>query len=381
MTLIVRMEGQSSHLKLVWMDGEGNWSSAPYSVGLQTVIEASKNVRRVLEEFVNASMRGEAPDHRPFLPRLAVAGAALRYSLFDQGGLDGKDAGVKVSAAMGASAERQRLTVISDASAHIPWGFLFCNDPFNLPKCVDTLEDFNGFWLSRCFVVTRFNNSSPLPAVSQRKRDCRVLYALHAEMHKAALRQLSNSEQDQIEQLLGREIGEAHDWMSCREKWNAIQNYDSVFYIYGHSNGQKILLSDDEDPRYQIDAATFNLVFQKENGSQTASICIVNGCRTGEGFFDHSFLTVMARPGFHGFIGTEAEVTNDFAARYGMEFMRRICEEGRSVQDAFEELRATLFPMSLLYACFANPEFRVRPIPKCMVGAPRAEAPHAAVFN
>jgi hypothetical protein len=72
-----------------------------------------------------------------------------------------------------------------------------------------------------------------------------------------------------------------------------------------------------------------------------------------------SFISATSGPGFHGFIGTEAEVANNFAASYGIAFMKQLCENGQSVGEAFERLQIEKFPTSLFYTCYANPMFRV----------------------
>ena len=115
----------------------------------------------------------------------------------------------------------------------------------------------------------------------------------------------------------------------------------------------------DDSLKDRINTVRFRSTFQKQSGSRTSTICFVHGCSTARGILDASFLNAASGPGYHGFIGTEAEVSNEFATIYGMEFMTKLCDDGRSVQEAIQELRTQLFPLSLFYSCFANPDFRI----------------------
>jgi len=74
-----------------------------------------------------------------------------------------------------------------------------------------------------------------------------------------------------------------------------------------------------------------------------------------------NFVRLSRLPGFHGFIATEAEVPSVFASRYGMTFLRHLSRGGQSVGDTFDTLRreGSLFPLNLLYTCFADRDFRL----------------------
>jgi hypothetical protein len=92
-----------------------------------------------------------------------------------------------------------------------------------------------------------------------------------------------------------------------------------------------------------------------------------NGCRTAapkpeseEVPISANFLKETRKPGYYGFIGTETVVSNIVACRYGTEFLWRLCKQGKSVGEAFDELLLdeTLFPHNTLYTCFADRKFR-----------------------
>ena len=106
----------------------------------------------------------------------------------------------------------------------------------------------------------------------------------------------------------------ATDWDSFEVDWDVVKDdYDSVLYVYGHSDGQRIQLSDvANDPKYELLASSLKKFRKRARGS--ASIFMLNGCRTAapspasaEEPISANFLKETRQPGYYGFIGTEAQ--------------------------------------------------------------------------
>jgi len=187
-----------------------------------------------------------------------------------------------------------------------------------------------------------------------------MLHALHKDRFNAAVGLLPRQQRQVLEGLVEFEVGHVTDWDQCRDKWQTIQNNDSLLHIFGHSDGEKVFLSDaPSSDVHCLEADRFKTLFAKARQTQSVTICFLNGCRTGAGPVGESFLDVLFDRGFQGFIGTEAEVSNEFAATYAAEFLSRLWFGGASVRETFEALRVELFPLSLMYSCYAHPEFRI----------------------
>ena len=361
MTLSLTITGQSdSKLKLAWRDDEQSFSPAPYCVGQNIVLDASKQIRDVLTRISTHYRTSDAPSYAAFLPELSQRGIELYESLFlpiESGQSDAdevKDYIADLSA-------REALTIYSDASAHVPWGFVFPGpEAIRSEQAAGSIVDFKDFWSSRFCIATRFSKTSHLKDEVRSRTNFRVLYVLHKDAFQKARSQLAPPDQLCLDRLIAQDAANAVDWNSARDKWRAIAENDSIIYIFGHSNGQEIALSDGDEPHHRLSAGAFRSSFKKK-GTGSATICFTNGCWTAAGHKDQSFLTATALPGFHGFIGSEAEVSNEFATRYGLEFMRDICDRGCSIQETFDHLRQELFPLSLLYSCFAHGKFRIEP--------------------
>jgi hypothetical protein len=381
MTLSLTITGQSdSKLKLAWRDDDQSFHPAPYCVGQNTLRDASQQLRDVLTRLSTHYRTTDAPSYAGFLAELSQRGFELHESLFLPPE-SGQDAADDVKAYIGDLTDRQALTIYSDASVHVPWGFVFpLEAPLSKESSSGTLADFKDFWSSRFRITTRFSKTSALRECVRNRMNFRVLYVLHKDAFQRARSQLPASDQQCLDRLVAQEAANAVDWNSARDKWRAIAENDSIIYIFGHSNGKEIALSDGDEPQHRLSAGSFRVAFRKSNTTKSATICFTNGCWTAVGDGDQSFLTATALPGFHGFIGSEAEVSNDFATRYGLEFMRDMCDHGWSIQETFDHLRQALFPLSLLYSCFAHGKFQIQPPgkPQELPPAVTADQSHAA---
>jgi hypothetical protein len=364
MGLILKVSGQrSGHIKLAWTDDQ--WDPPAYSVSKELVSRAAANVRAVLNRISEEYLTSPNPDYSQCLSDLIEAGAELSAELFDPVGGDRQTAAQAqdfISDLVFAAKGRPRLTIHSDASVHVPWGFVFAADPETVPERTGTLSDFSGFWLDRFSICTRFNPYNLMQNGARPRDNFRILMALHRSLHESAQQQLAPERREYFENIKNYEVGAVADWGLCRRKWKAIQKQDSILYFYGHSDGSMIELDPGVDPKFRMEALKFHNAFRKHDAC-SASIFFLNGCLTAMGQEHNGFLRVTAMPGFYGFIGTEAKVPSKFASEYGTDFMHNLCVLGRSVQETYEELRIPHFPLSLLYSCFAHPDFRVEPAP------------------
>jgi hypothetical protein len=137
MGLVLKIRGQgSSHTKMAWTDDQ--WDPPPYSVSRELVAKAAGSVRAVLNRISEEYLTSPKPDYRPFLPDLIEAGADLSAELFDP--VEGaRETAAQAQDLIAGAQGRQRLTINSDASIHVPWGFVFDGDGDR-----DTIRRFTG---------------------------------------------------------------------------------------------------------------------------------------------------------------------------------------------------------------------------------------------
>ena len=141
-------------------------------------------------------MRVKPPDYRPFLPRLAEAGVTLSDVLFSvQGGAS--DAAEQAKEVIAVMQPRERLTVYSDASVHVPWNFVYRgSEPDGLSDASGRIEDFRDFWSSLFSINTRFNRTEFMADKPRARANFRVLYILNRDQLKNATQEFNDHEKD-----------------------------------------------------------------------------------------------------------------------------------------------------------------------------------------
>jgi hypothetical protein len=251
----------------------------------------------------------------------------------------------------------------------VPWNFVYAGAAPDELQAQSKFEDFADFWLSRFKVRIRFSNANEMPDPCIARSGIKTLLAMHQSRFKKAMDHLSNDIPDlraKAKRLLEYEIGQTGDWAECKEKWRAIEGHDSILYIFAHRDAaDKLSLKDDvrtaEAHKYEMTSTDFQAFFRKTNrtAAKSNTLCFVNGCRTADEGWGERLLSATSAAGFQGFIGAEAEVASDLATRYAVEFLFALLEEGKSVEEAYEETRMKCFPMSLWYSCYAQPSFRI----------------------
>jgi hypothetical protein len=312
------------------------------------------------------SIRGGAGAYEGYLPTLAREGASLKSAIFTATNGTYKSALVQ---RLELQEKGTLLTVYSDSSVEVPWNFVFVGNNAIIPAA-NGLEDFKDFWTSRFKIRIRFSDGEFSPLKSICRDRVRTLLAIHQSRFRKAtdrLVALFPELRTKIERLLQYKVGATPDWEDCRKKWAEIRQEDSILYVFAHRDDEGNLCLEEREKisaaeayRYQLDANGFAETFRKETSQVISNtLCFINGCRTVDGDWGNSLLSTTSSSGFQGFIGSEAEISNDWATKYAIEFLFALLEEGKSVDEAYEETRSSCFPMSLWYSCCAQPDFRI----------------------
>ncbi len=382
-SFLLRITEHEKQYKVSWtiVDGDETLGPPAYSVDAGLLQQSATNVRLQLQVIADARKPFEKPEFATLLKQLAQLGRTLFKQLMNPANDQPEVLQRFREAATAPNQTRHDFKIILEtAEIFVPWGFVFSGELGDVPtqdKLQMSLADMKGFWLSHFNVSVTYGGTSQLPR--QRKTSIRKLFALHEVMFteaKALLKAEDEDCLDRLEQLLDENMAPASDWDTFRKAWSEVgSDHDSVLYLYGHSDGQRIELRERKgagiDPTFDLSAADL-IEFKKDHPGESAAIFLFNGCRTaapGSGSGDipisANFLKASRERGYFGFIGTEAEVTNVFACRYGTEFLWRLHQEGRSVGETFDELLQSgkLFPQNLLYACYADRRFRFASTP------------------
>jgi hypothetical protein len=367
-------------IELVWTAevGDDLFQADAYFVSSGNLVQASEIVRDVLRRLVAQNSPMEPENYESLLRELRDRGNALFRNLFPASAGDvASEFADLLRTAASASSRPTLVIIICNEMLHVPWGFI-CDPTVPQPRLGSDpmMADFAGFWLSSFKLITKYQGGSAVPR--ERRPTSRSLYALHETLFASARKQLrlrSEEMHQRLDILLGTDAISANTWTDCSRGWSTIaEDHDSILYLFGHSNGEYIVLDESDAIEFRLPASSFSSNFPKDRSTRSASICILNGCRTAApptSFWPASFLKATLEPGFFGFIGTEVEVPNDFASLYGVKLLWQLVHDGQALGEAFDSLRhdKDLFPRSLIYSCFANRNFKlpaVRPVAEAL---------------
>ncbi|HTV33992.1 MAG TPA: hypothetical protein VME69_12985, partial [Methylocella sp.] len=226
---------------------------------------------------------------------------------------------------------------------------------------------FDHFWGSRFRLSVRFTSNFPTRRrAAYPREEFRLLSMLNrAEVTRALGAIPCASERTSVEadlhRLLDLVVRDATEWAAGKARWDETRENPRALYVFGHCDGTALYLHEDGATDGSLSVADF--VTDWQDGSGPPTVVFFNGCRSAAGSGYLSFLQNSWQSGFRGCIATEARIPNAFALKYGVRFMERVCFGGASVGEVFDDLRGSpsLFPLSLLYGCYADTEFRVEP--------------------
>jgi hypothetical protein len=349
-----------TQVKVTWRNGIQ--ARRPYFIHRRQLESTANDCRKVLEGLGKEFQNPARPDYGPSLARLARAGSAVHYLLFDGAVAEAESAMEMKEWLEANSADDIHITVNSDLAVQVPWSLVFdapapsadMNGEFPAG-----IEAYRAFWGFR-YRVTTLCNSMPMWDLDSALKQAgfRMLLVLHESEYEAALNMMNDKERAYFARVVERPVGRAFSWDAARIKWRQIAENDSLVYILCHSDGETLRL----DHGDEISVTLFSQQFSKKRGAtRGATLCFFNGCFTARGSLDNSFHAASQIPGFCGFVGTEAPIPTRFAARFGLQFLFLLVERGMPVQAIVDHLRVAHWPLGLLYGCYAHPAFSLEP--------------------
>ena len=358
---------EQAELRLTWGNnaGEYPWN---YAVNVETLKDATGGVRTALQRVTDWFRGGDPAVLAPVLHGLAEAGAALQFVLFDPRSA-GSGAG-DVTAEMAALSAWRRweyergdteLSIVADPDLHVPWGLVYESDPRAIATDAASLDAFADFWSLRYQLSSTFSGCRYDAHRLSRKREAfRMLSVLNRHEYAHAEATLGDGYRE-LDEILNLPVGPAFNVTTAERLVDEAVKSDTMFHFFGHGRNGELDLGD----RERINVLRFKQMLARltQRGSASCNVVFLNACDSALGQSDHSLRSATARPGVCGLVATEAEVPRDFAMRFGLRFLRSIVRDGRSIGETMTALRhdAELWPLSLLYGCYAALDFRIAP--------------------
>jgi hypothetical protein len=221
--------------------------------------------------------------------------------------------------------------------------------------------DFDGFWINRFDLTMLLSGSGcDRDTLHVDPASFRALYALHRGEIEKALEDITEkypTERRQFDTLTQIDVKHHYEWDEVMQACASIAAWNSVVFVFAHSDGDSLHLGEST-----ILAEPFTKMIQKDRKRNTAELLILNCCVSAVGANERrSLLSSVAKRGFCGMIGTEAEIQNTDALRCGIRLMWELFARERTLGAAFNEMQRekALFPSNLLYTCFATRDFHL----------------------
>jgi hypothetical protein len=283
---------------------------------------------------------------------LQEAGSGLYDALFD-----GSPDALELAAAIDQLEDRSELIVqISDEDVTLPLGFVYQGN-VPAPPRRPCKEHFANFWVSRFRITVLIENSGcDDPGDLQLHPSAfSTIYALSRDEFDRAAETLTVEYQQKLKLLLSLPLKEHYDWASAEKAWEKAHVGSNVLFVMAHSDGDYLSLAGS-----RLDSGSLTKRFRRpETGP--ATLLLLNCCLSASGGRGGSLLSVVARPGFSGLVGTEAEILNTHALRCGTYLMWELCANASSLGEALDNLHQItdkeFFPLNLLYTCYADRAF------------------------
>jgi hypothetical protein len=259
------------------------------------------------------------------------------------------------------SARNAELTIfVDDENVTAPVSFACDEDRNDGVSLKPSQSDFDQFWLSKFSKISTWLNSSSASESKSKDERSRALYAADRDLWQAA-HEIASERWPQFSETLARiseiDCGCQYSWDDAGRAWKSILDYDNILVFFGHSDGTSISVSGQE----KHSAALKTLFSKQEHPSST--LLIANTCMSlaGNRRNGTSIVSLSARAGFAGLIGTEAEISNDYALLCCSRLINDLFFEGCELGEAFDNMRSdpTLFPLNLFYTCYGDRNFRL----------------------
>ncbi|HZH30235.1 MAG TPA: hypothetical protein VEY11_05690 [Pyrinomonadaceae bacterium] len=361
---------EPANRKIVCEPPDGNLPT--YIVDIDSVNRRAKAVRAALRRFVAQCMdlsAGGVSKSGAHLKELAQCGNDLYWAIFNDRANPANSREVREWVA--AAAGSYRMNIVIDDRTYIPWGLVYDGELDRLsgePEDVD-IRNYEDFWCLKYLVSPFYRNIMVRAGVTPRPVSLyRLISALHRQAFTGAEACMDTSEPERqvLEWLRShfdatQAFNAVYDKNTLFNSWGDHADLDMIFF-YCHANETSIAFSTTEMLTMD-DIDKFQQKQEQLKASPTRAGCLffMNGCSTAVGDAGGGFLEVTGRRGASGFIGTETEIPDLFALRFGLAFLYYFLLEGRPVYEVMGQLRREHWPLSLLYSTYCSPGLRVEP--------------------
>jgi hypothetical protein len=354
--------GDKGRLKVVWDDGERRYD--PYQIDEDMVVQEASVIRRKLSALVRVSMTDPPGQYGPLIKDIARAGKELYDALFFDAGPSEQDVEVVRDWFSGLQGSR-RVSFVVDGFIHVPWHLIYDGDPEQLPDDEAAPDTYESFWCLKYLVSCMYRGNTPYSDSDVRNPSkFRLLPVLHKDAFEVALAYMPVDEQQALSGLFNQFGKAIHGRRELIDAWQLAGNLNRILFFFCHANGTTLALN--QDDAISVNDFKKRFAFSKA-GKGAVALTFLNGCSTAVGLETQGFIEATSRPGHCGFVGTETEIPNVYALRYGNAFLQCLLETGWPLVEVMDAMRRLHWPLSLIYGLYGYAGFKIDRQPEATV--------------
>jgi tetratricopeptide (TPR) repeat protein len=364
-SIVCQVNAQPRRVEFIWSNYGGFFR--PYTFEgdrAESLLAQAKKCRSSLNQLISAINNHEPEDRlRELEFELAMNGFDLHNEILP--GEETQEVTRSIRRwldSLTAKPGRKSLEIVIDdpsSSLSVPWNLVYDTDPSDLAPYGATSwrglgqseERWRPFWVYR-YELSNGRRVEPLKRepVWDQPRTLIVIDDL-------VTAKLSDEEKQRLSAFLAdRKIQPVTTW---DDFYRAIkQDYPQLLYWMSHADANRITLGT------AMTAEEFRKQFARSAQSQRDNpggrLAFLNACQTATSGVKNSFLEILRQFGFSGTIATEAQTIDNFANRFGLEFLRGFLEDGKRLGHLLDELRRSHAALGLVYGAHCPPEIRVR---------------------
>jgi hypothetical protein len=369
----IKLEPLTAQLRVSWGNNAGLYPDS-YFIGPRSLEITASALRDELKRL-SGWARATDPEVRwAGLTALAKAGSDLRYELFKDPEHRAQIQSLEAWIADEYRDGDSELSIQADSSIHVPWGLVYDGDvpgnyvpapnPGNAEAvAMHEMAAFGGFWSLKFRVsATPSGDRRSRLRLTRPRKTFGLLSLVDEDVQNQLVTDLGEAKYREFYDLLSRPpVGVAYNLASCQDLIDHTEQVDILFHFLGHHQQERL----DLGRGGKVDYVQFSRLLdaladrQSRRGAQPCGLLFVNGCESAVGDEDYTLRSETKRPELCGIIATESVVRRTYAAEFGYRFLQAMVVGGKTVANTMDELHhdAGLWPESLLYGCYARPDY------------------------
>jgi hypothetical protein len=342
----------------------GNKAPHPkkYDIDLSRLRKTVLQVRACLAELTAPEVEHDAALRLQRLKALARTGCFLRRDLFRSVRQPDIAQALDLWVRGHKCGPGTPLLITSSPTIHIPWGLVYDGSAEAIDDLEDSPEAFSEFWCMKYALSSTLSGYGVSDETLNRNAAASRMLSL---VNRYLAEDITANSMDMRATAFGvlldrRPIGKAYTSKAMMKLVSGAGIGDTVFHFFCHHHDGTLDLGDETLDLNSFEDLLRCITAAGGGAARSYGLVIANACNSAFGDGDDSLLPVCEQSGFCGLIATETCVPNVTAADVYVRLHEALFARNRSVGEAMFELHhdRSLWPNSLLYGCYAQPDYR-----------------------